>query len=58
MLENDQWPAACTVCEKIEGQNRFDSMRYNGNQAYANYADNDITLEIRPRNTCNFACQT
>jgi hypothetical protein len=33
-------------------------MRGNGNHSYANYQDDDITLEIRPGNTCNFACQT
>jgi MoaA/NifB/PqqE/SkfB family radical SAM enzyme len=33
-------------------------MRQNGNEAYKNYNDTDITLEIRPGNVCNFACQT
>ena len=57
-LESEQWPDACTYCERIEGQGRVDSIRGNGNNAYADYADDDITLEIRPGNTCNFACQT
>jgi sulfatase maturation enzyme AslB (radical SAM superfamily) len=33
-------------------------MRLNGNQSYKDYQDEDITLEIRPGSTCNFACQT
>jgi sulfatase maturation enzyme AslB (radical SAM superfamily) len=33
-------------------------LRGNGNHAYADYDHDDITLEIRPGNTCNFACQT
>ena len=33
-------------------------MRGNGNHSYADYVNDDITLEIRPGNTCNFACQT
>lgn len=57
-LESNQWPSECAYCEKIEGQDRVDSMRGNGNHSYANYVDDDITLEIRPGNTCNFACQT
>ena len=57
-LESDQWPSSCVECKKIEDQNRFDSIRGNGNHAYANYTADDITLEIRPGNTCNFACQT
>lgn len=57
-LESDQWPDSCSHCERIEGQGRVDSIRGNGNNAYADYANDDITLEIRPGNTCNFACQT
>lgn len=57
-IESDQWPGSCSGCERIEAQGRSDSMRGNGNHAYADYNDNDITLEIRPGNTCNFACQT
>lgn len=57
-IESDQWPRSCSGCERIEAQGRSDSMRGNGNHAYADYNDNDITLEIRPGNTCNFACQT
>jgi len=33
-------------------------MREMGNRAYENYNATDITLEIRPGNVCNFACQT
>jgi len=58
VLDADQWPTACARCENIESQGRVDSMRGNGNHSYANYQDSDITLEIRPGNTCNFACQT
>lgn len=57
-LARDQWPAACSDCARIESRGRADSMRVNGNSAYAHYDANDITLEIRPGNTCNFACQT
>ena len=57
-IESDQWPRACSRCERIEAQGRVDSMRGNGNHAYADYNHDDITLEIRPGNTCNFACQT
>jgi MoaA/NifB/PqqE/SkfB family radical SAM enzyme len=57
-IESDQWPRACNGCERIEAQGRVDSMRGNGNHAYADYDHDDITLEIRPGNTCNFACQT
>jgi molybdenum cofactor biosynthesis enzyme MoaA len=57
-IESDQWPQACSGCKRIEAQGRVDSMRGNGNHAYADYTHDDITLEIRPGNTCNFACQT
>ena len=57
-LESGEWPKGCASCKNIEGQGRVDSMRGNGNQAYSQYQGNDITLEIRPGNTCNFACQT
>lgn len=57
-LESGSWPQACGRCEHIESQGRADSMRGNGNHAYADYGDDDITLEIRPGATCNFACQT
>ena len=57
-LESGQWPTACSRCERIEAQSRQDSIRGNGNQAYADYKNDDITLEIRPGSTCNFACQT
>lgn len=58
ILENDQWPSACVKCEQYESQGRGDSIRGNGNNAYANYKNDDITLEIRPGSVCNFACQT
>lgn len=58
LLDNNQWPTDCNLCEQVEQQGREDSMRGNGNHSYANYRDDDITLEIRPGNTCNFACQT
>lgn len=53
-----QWPNACGECQRIESNGRFDSMRGNGNHAYKNFEAGDITMEIRPGNTCNFACQT
>jgi hypothetical protein len=57
-LDSGNWPSACASCENVENQGRYDSIRGNGNNAYSNYTDDDITLEIRPGNTCNFACQT
>jgi sulfatase maturation enzyme AslB (radical SAM superfamily) len=57
-LASGAWPAECAYCEDIESQGREDSIRGNGNHSYAGYTDQDITLEIRPGSTCNFACQT
>jgi sulfatase maturation enzyme AslB (radical SAM superfamily) len=57
-LKNNNWPSNCDSCEKTEAQGRADSMRGNGNHAYADYKNDDITLEIRPGSVCNFACQT
>lgn len=57
-LEQDIWPAECTWCEQQENQERGDSIRLGGESAYGHYTQDDITLEIRPGNTCNFACQT
>ena len=57
-LDNNQWPSGCWVCRDSEAQGRGDSMRLNGESAYHFYGDDDITLEIRPGNICNFACQT
>jgi organic radical activating enzyme len=56
-LETGSWPKECVVCQNDEIQNKT-SQRQNGNEAYKNYNDTDITLEIRPGNVCNFACQT
>lgn len=58
LLSNNIWPSPCSFCKKIEGQGRVDSIRGNSNHAYADYKDDDITLEIRPGSVCNFACQT
>jgi sulfatase maturation enzyme AslB (radical SAM superfamily) len=57
-LAAGEWPESCSRCKQIENQGRGDSTRGGGNRAYADYADDDITLEIRPGSTCNFACQT
>jgi len=57
-LASGVWPDQCSVCAKAESQGRQDSIRGNGAQAYSNYQDQDITLEIRPGSVCNFACQT
>jgi hypothetical protein len=57
-LDRDVWPERCFKCKNLEQQSRSDSMRGNGNHAYSHYSKDDITLEIRPGNTCNFACQT
>jgi len=58
LLKSGEWPKSCISCQNFESQDREDSMRGNGNRAYAHYSNDDITLEIRPGNTCNFACQT
>lgn len=57
-LESGQWPGSCQRCAVQEQQARQDSMRLNADQSYADYAGQDITLEIRPGSVCNFACQT
>jgi MoaA/NifB/PqqE/SkfB family radical SAM enzyme len=57
-LANGIWPSACNRCEHRENQQRNDSIRLGGEHAYAHYANDDITLEIRPGNVCNFSCQT
>jgi sulfatase maturation enzyme AslB (radical SAM superfamily) len=56
-LAQDSWPKECDTCEHAELENRG-SIRGDGASAYANYGPGDITLEIRPGNVCNFACQT
>jgi MoaA/NifB/PqqE/SkfB family radical SAM enzyme len=58
MLESDKWPTPCTECNHYESMGRGDSIRGNGNHAYSDYKDDDITLELRPGSVCNFACQT
>ena len=57
-LAAGEWPTACGVCREIESEGRGDSMRLNAESSYAHYQEDDITLEIRPGNICNFACQT
>ncbi len=57
-LDQGTWPTQCQQCARIEQQGRQDSGRGNSLQAYADYQDQDITLEIRPGSVCNFACQT
>jgi len=57
-LSQGIWPTACRLCAQVEQNGRQDSVRGNGNHAYADYVDQDITLEIRPGSVCNFACQT
>lgn len=57
-LANNTWPTACSRCQHRESQHRGDSTRLGGEQAYAHYSNDDITLEIRPGNVCNFSCQT
>jgi molybdenum cofactor biosynthesis enzyme MoaA len=58
LLEQGSWPSFCKSCKTIEDQGRHDSTRGGGNHSYQTYGDSDITLEIRPGNVCNFACQT
>jgi organic radical activating enzyme len=57
-LSNDIWPKECYKCKNLEEQGRGDSTRLNGDNSYGNYVNDDLTLEIRPGNTCNLACQT
>ena len=57
-FESGVWPSPCTKCKQREDAGRQDSVRLCGTQAYSHYAENDITLEIRPGSVCNFACQT
>ena len=57
-LAQGHWPDSCGNCARIEKQNRHDSARGGAASAYAAYDRDDITLEIRPGNVCNFACQT
>lgn len=58
LLSNNIWPANCKHCKEVETQGRHDSMRLNGLNAYNNFQNDEITLEIRPGSICNFACQT
>lgn len=57
-LDQDIWPSGCKECQTAEQRGRQDSVRFNGLSAYEHYQESDITLEIRPGNVCNFACQT
>ena len=57
-LAKDLWPKNCQDCQTIESQGSQDSIRLNGISAYGQYKKDDLTLEIRPGNVCNFACQT
>lgn len=58
MLERGEWPTNCVKCQHAEESGRDDSMRGNGNNAYYDYSEKDITIEIRPGSVCNFACQS
>lgn len=57
-LAEGTWPVQCQRCARMEQQGRQDSGRGNSLQAYADYQNQDIVLEIRPGSVCNFACQT
>jgi len=57
-LAHGEFPKGCIKCKVAEETGRTDSMRLNAESAYSHYGPEDITLEIRPGNTCNFACQT
>jgi organic radical activating enzyme len=58
MMHNDSWANECNFCEKVENLNRSDSIRLNAENSYSHYSSDDIFLEIRPGNVCNYACQT
>lgn len=57
-MANNIWPKNCRDCELIESQGRQDSIRLNGESAYRQFNEDELTLEIRPGSVCNFACQT
>lgn len=57
-LASGKFPEQCIRCEQHESYDRGDSMRLNAKSSYGHYNKDDITLEIRPGNTCNFACQS
>jgi len=57
-LDQGIWPKSCQDCQTVESQGRQDSIRLNGKNAYGDFQSNELTLEIRPGNVCNFACQT
>jgi sulfatase maturation enzyme AslB (radical SAM superfamily) len=57
-LSQNEWPDHCVNCAVVEKQTRNDSIRGGGENSYSSYSADDITLEIRPGNVCNFACQT
>jgi organic radical activating enzyme len=57
LMDNNIWPDECSQCKNHESQG-ISSMRQKGNNSYNDYDDSDITLEIRPGNICNLACQT
>jgi len=56
-MSNGKWPSSCVVCQTDESNN-VTSTRNNANQSQKDFAESDISLEIRPGSTCNFACQT
>lgn len=58
LLDNGVWPKSCRNCKNSESVRKENSVRFSGNQAYHQYSNNDMVLEIRPGNVCNFACQT
>jgi MoaA/NifB/PqqE/SkfB family radical SAM enzyme len=57
-LAQNQWPKECSRCQRVEEAGRGDSMRLNSAQSYNHYTGDDLVVELRPGNTCNFACQT
>lgn len=57
-MDQNIWPENCIKCKKQEASGRGDSIRLNGESAYGHYNSDEITLEIRPGNTCNFSCQS
>ena len=57
-LAQNIWPKKCSSCQQTESLNKQASLRLNGINAFQHYNDSHLTLEIRPGNICNFACQT
>ena len=57
-LATGKFPSPCATCKNVESLGRKDSIRLGGADSYRDYLSGDLTLEIRPGNTCNLSCFT